>query len=119
MERDRFEVLTDVKRVTSLTKETLTDMFVQDVNGGAVVYLDGEKYYAKHISRVIDSAGGKKLTFRVDEQPPKTLREGRPATLVFEGGTYDWSVETTAFQHDSIDEGDYSISLQRPTVNIL
>ena len=119
MERDRFEVITDVKRVTSLTKETLTNMFVQDVNGGAVVYLDGEKYYAKHISRVIDSAGGKKLTFRVDEQPPKTLRGGRPATLVFEGGTYDWSVETTALQHDSIDESDYSISLQRPTVSIL
>ena len=119
MERDRFEVLTDVKRVTSLTEETLTNMFVQDVNGGAVVYLDGEEYYAKHTSRVIDSAGGKKLTFRVDEQPPKTLGEGRPAILVFEGGTYDWSVETTAFQHDSIDESDYSISLQRPTVNIL
>ena len=119
MKRDRFEVLTDVKRVTSLTEETLTNMFVQDVNGGAVVYLDGETYYAKDISRVIDSAGGKTLTFRVDEQPPKTLREGGPATLVFGGETYDWSVETTAFQHDSIDESDYSISLQRPTVQIL
>jgi len=119
METERFEVLTDVKRVTSLTEETLTDMFVADVADGAIVYLDGEKYYAKHTSRVIDSAGGKKLTFRVDEQPPETLREGRPATLVFEGGTYDWSVETTSFKHNPIDEDDHSISLQRPTVEIL
>lgn len=120
MERDRFEVLTDVKRVTSLTEETLTDMFVQDVSDGAVVYLDGEKYYATHTSRVIDDAGGKKLTFRVDEQPPKTLREGRPATIVFEGASsMDWSVETTAFQHSSVADGEYSIRLQRPTVSIL
>lgn len=116
MSYDRFEVLTDVKRVSSLTEETLRQMFYDDVGSTAIVYIDGLEYYAEGISS--DDPFHTDIEFTVDQDLPEEFTHGVGGSVVVEGDVQDWQLDADVVDVVPLN-GEYTVRLNSPEVSIL
>jgi len=81
---DKFEVLTDVKRVSTLSEDTLLQMFSGDASSGDTVYIDGTDYTLQSIA--IDEEYSLVLTVSEDPQ------WNAVGTIIVETGKSSWEI---------------------------
>ena len=116
MSYDRFEVLTDVKRVSSLTEETLRQMFYDDVAEEATIYIDGLEYYAEGFNS--EDPLHSDVQFIVNNELPQEFKHGGSGSVVVEGEVTDWKVKSGSVDIAPLND-EFTVTLYSPEVSIL